>query len=224
MALITLPGGMRFAQRTHWRLQTRTPSSGMGLDGRQQFLTREARSWSCSYQVEGGWDASADGAWGGWLAFLDDLRGPLNSFLLPVPNARTPYAAPGEVVFVTDWNGGFLYENGSGFVVGEGDPVAAADAPAGATILQLTGMSGDFLRRDAMFSISGWLHRVAENTDGTVRFNPPLRAPVTAGTTVKVGAPRVRVRLPSDEAAESAHAFSQLRGLYTLDVVEAFER
>lgn len=225
MPLITIPSGVSVRPVQHLRLRTRTASPGPGLDGRRQWLSRESRVWVGAWQVLGGWTPGAT-AWGGWLAFLDDVRGPLNTFVLPVPRyGRTPFAAAGETLFVTDGSGGFLHDDVSGFVMGAGNPTVTTNTPAGATVLAMTGLTGEVLRVDAGFSIDSFYYRVAANSPaGTIRINPPLRAAVTAGAAIEVGAPTIRVRFSDDAAAARAHAFDAVGGAYTIEAEEAFER
>lgn len=231
MALIDVPAGLQFYCTGNWRLTTTTPTPGVSLNGRRQMFYAENRVWAAKYAVERAWDDRNEGE---YLAFLDDLFGPANRFTLPIYN-RTPSSldldwlwreigiseadiAAGHTHF-SDETG---FSDGSGFALPDGaDPVFGADAAVGATTVTLTGLVAEILWVGAGFSVNGFYYRVAENTAGVMRINPPLRAAITAGTVAKVGVPEIQVQFVDDEAAKAAHEFSQIGGPYTLSVIEA---
>lgn len=234
MALITRPANVIFQEAGRWRLSTTTPATGRALNGRRQTFYAESRVWMNTYLVDKAWFDENEGE---YLAFLDDLFGPANRFTLPIYN-RTPSSldltwlwreigiseadiAAGHTHF-SDETG---FSDGSGFALPDGaDPVFGADAAVGATTVTLTGLVAEILWVGAGFSVNGFYYRVAENTAGVMRINPPLRAAITAGTVAKVGVPQIQVQFVDDEAAKAAHEFSAIGGPYTLSVLEAFER
>ncbi|NVK57328.1 MAG: hypothetical protein HWE26_17125 [Alteromonadaceae bacterium] len=237
MSVIPLPSPLIYRPVEHWRLRTSTTSPGAGLDGRQQWIFRENRVWRGRYHVIYAWGTSA--TQGAYLAFLDEVRGAANTFSLPVPNGLTPSAAMGQAAFLrslgvseAEISAGYLsygdgtqFSDGTGFALPEAvNPAAAADAPVGARIIQLSGTLGEVLAVGAVFSINDFLYRVAANDSGTVTFNPPLRTALTAGDAVEVNAPKIRVRFVDDAAAEAAHEFASYGAPFFLDVIEAFDR
>ncbi|WP_158966261.1 hypothetical protein [Chachezhania sediminis] len=237
MSVIPLPSPLVYRPVEHWRLRTLTATPGPGLGGRQQFIFRETRVWRGVYQVVYAWGSSATE--GAYLAFLDEVRGAANTFSLPVPNGLTLTSLTERTAFLRGLGvseaeiaaGHLFYDDGTGFSDGTGfalpeaeDPVIAADAPVGARIVQLSGTLGAVLSVGAGFSINAFYYRVSANDGGTVTFNPPLRAAVTAGDPVNVNAPKIRVRFVDDAAAESAHAFASYGAPFYLDVIEAFDR
>jgi len=219
MALISPPAGLRLRAAGHWRLATSTGTPGRGLDGRQQFLRRENRIWVNDYLVLDCWTRAGLGR---YLAFLDQLHGPANSFLLPVCNRAL--AAPGEVLFVTE-GGEFATESGDFLTVGAVRDVAVtAAATAGAAVVTVSALDAYLMEPGVVFSHAGWLHRVASRSGGTIRFNPPLRAGIAEAAVLSLDAPQIRVRLADDAAAEEAHAVGEIGGPHVLRVEEAFER
>jgi hypothetical protein len=222
MALIALPDALRLNEIDPWRLQTQTAGPGMGLNSVRQFIARENRVWAGRYQVRGAWDS----AHGAFYAFLDQLRGPLNSFVVPVTNFAALRGPVGGFVFLTDGGDFVMTDGGAEFVVldDDPDPVVATSAVVGAMQIALSGIDGLFLVPGAFFSHGDWLYRVAANVDGLATFNPPLRAPIASGQRLNVLAPTIRVRMASDEAAAQAHQPSRRRGPFTFSVTEAFDR
>lgn len=222
MTLITPPAGLRLRELGRWALRTNTPTSGVWLDGRQQFIRRESRTWRNSYQVLGAW---FNGNQGAYEAFLDDLHGPANTFNLPVRNLWIGSAS--EVLFVT-LDGEFEFEpSADNILVLDGTiaPVVAVTAPVSATALTLvSGADAAAVQPGFMFSVNSFLYRVASKSGNVIRFNPPLRAAVNSGTGLQMQAPTIRVRLESDAAAQSAYEFSQIGAPHVLNVVEAFDR
>jgi hypothetical protein len=189
------------------------------LDGRQQRVYRETRTWRNSYQVLGAWfDRNQEL----YEVFLDQLKGPVNTFNLPIKN-RGPETT-GETLFVTQ-SGSFWTEGGD-FVVLDGDPnpVVTTTAPARATQITLDGIDGLVLQPGTFFSANDFAYRVATNTDGTITFNPPLREAIAADAVLEVKDPKIRVQLDGDAAADAAHQFSQIGAPQVLNVIEAFDR
>lgn len=234
-AALTIPAGITVREMAHWRLRASSFTPGRSLDGRQQFVHVENRTWEAEYGVIGAWDHLM----GQWLAFLDRVAGPRASFLVPVRNDLT-------LTFTGDLSGflaaagvspaqiadGFIrFADGTSFSDGTGfalpapdDPVVLAAAPAGARRLRLGGYLGRHLAVGAYFAIDNFLYRVEGNTDGDVTFNPPLRAGVAAGDTAVVSAPHARVRFPDDAAWQAAIEIRRYYGPYRLSLVEAFDR
>lgn len=221
MPVITPPPGFALQPLGRWELRTNTISSGLGLDGRQQYIRRENRTWRNRYQVLGAWFDSGQEKYD---AFLDQLHGAANTFDLPVPNRWI--GSESVPLFVTV-DGDFEFDDsGTSMLVLDGSiaPVVAVDAPVRATVLTLSGPDGEAMGIGWVFSVNSFLYRVATNTAGVITFNPPLRAAVTASTVLQVQQPKIRVRLDGDGAAAAAHSFSQMGAPQILNVVEAFER
>ena len=224
MTVISVPDTIRLRQVGQWELVTATTTPGPGLDGRQQYIFRENRTWRCGYKVFDAWGKRA--SWGAYLAFLDQLRGPANVFDIEVPNVNAIITGAGEPLFVFE-GPNMVFESGTNNAVvldSDPNPVTTVAAPEGATIIQLGGVDGSVLGPGAHFAYLNFLYRVAANNDGEVAFNPPLRTAIPSGTMLQVRKPFIRVRLADDAAAAAAHQFSQIGGAYTLNVVEAFER
>ena len=218
MPLIPPPAGLTLRPLGHWELRTTTPTPGIALDGLQQYIHRENRVWRNRYQVLGSWfNANQDA----YLAWLDDLKGPANTFNLPICNRGMGTTA---ILFATE-GGDFLTDTGD-FLVWDGgpEPTVLVTAPAGATLLQLSSPDGELVDVGLMFTVNGFAYRVAANTAGTIRVNPPLREAITSGTAVNFISPQITVKLDGDGAASQAHQFSQIGAPQVLSVIEAFDR
>jgi len=224
MAAIAVPGSLTLRQMENWRLVTETRSPGRGLDGWQQFITTENRSWACTYRVDDAWEWG--GSSGAYMAFLDQLRGPAGTFSIPVPNFnRGGYGLTGPLFVFNASNMAFEDGQPNALVLnGDADLLVAVAAPAGAQIIQTQGGGAAVLQPGSFFSWADYLYRVQSVSGAAVTFNPPLRSPVSIGTKLSVNTPKIRVRLPDDEAAAAAHKFSAFQGDYMLTVVEAFQR
>lgn len=234
--MITFPSGLLVNGDTQPRLVVSGTTAGRGLDGRQQTIFRENRYWSLTYQVLRAWGNNA----GPLLAFLDDAQGSVGSFNMPVSNTRTPrydgtlygYAlslglseaeARQGAIYVPPPADGLPW---SWLPLPEHNQTTSViSAVAGASLLILSGYIGAQLRVGSYFSVNDFLYRVADKDGlGTVRFNPPLREPITAGQAIEINNPRIRVTFADDAAQQAAHDAAQWGGPFTLSVVESFER
>jgi len=214
MSVINVPKSIRLSQRTNWRLVTTSTSSGRGLDGRQQIITRENRYWACEYLVLDAWGKGT--SWGEYMAFLDQLNGMGGMFRVPVPNinAAIPQGA-GDLFLFDDATMGFETSTNNAAVY-DGNPniEVSATAPAGATQVSTTDLDAFMAVPGTHFSHKDFLYRVVYADAGIIKFNPPLRSQIESGQLLNVAAPRCMVRLSSDEAGMSAHEFSQIGGPY----------
>ena len=210
-------------------------TSGRALDGRQQYVNVENRTWEVQYGVIGAWDHLM----GQWIAFLDQLGGPRGSFLVPVSNAITTTYGGDPAAFWTSagisaaeisdgfirWSDGTTFSDGTGWALPDyGDPVVSFPAPAGSSVIRLHGYLGRNLAVGAYFAINNFLYRVQSNADGDIRFNPPLREAVLVGDVAVVNAPKARVRFGSDEDYRGAIEIRRYYGPYRMSLVEAFDR
>ena len=235
MALPSIPAGITVREMAHWRLRASTFTPGRALDGRQQYISVENRTWEVEYGVIGAWD----NLMGQWIAFLDEVGGPRRSFLVPVRNDLTltydgdlaafqalAGATPTQIAegFLR-FSDGTAFSDGTGFALpSPADPTVQADTPAGASRITLGGFFGTNLAVGAYFAIDNFLHRVQSNSAGDILFNPPLRADATAGTTAVVSGPMARVRFPDDAAWRQAIEIRRYYGPYRMTLVEAFDR
>ncbi|MCB5199018.1 hypothetical protein LGQ03_07180 [Loktanella sp. TSTF-M6] len=227
MVNVSVPSGLRLAAQTQWRLVTNTTTSGRGLDGRQQFVSNESRYWAATYAVSKAWQRRA--TWGAFLAFLDALDGPSNTFTIALndPNSPVPEGSTDGAVHFVFEGGQAVYDTTSGDAIildPNPNPTVATSAPEGATIIQGAGVDTDLLIPGAVFSHNDFMYRVQFVNSGAIKFSPPLRATIAAGQRLDVRDPTIRVRLADDKAAERAHQFGQKGGVFLLDVVEAFDR
>ena len=217
-----------------WWLTVSTKSPGAGLDGRRQVIFREMRTWANSVSITKLW-ADRPGL---LRAFIDDLMGASGVFRLPVYNGLT-YRYTGDLVAFfalfsltsaeiasgLPFDDGTTWDDGAGWDLPEtADPTVLADAPIGATRLMLDGFLGRNLAIGGVFTVNGFMYRVAENLDGAIRFNPPLREAITAGTIAEVNAPKIVVRLSQDTGGRLTLAPRNIGSMQAFDVEEAFQR
>jgi len=235
MATLEFPSTLIARETGHWRLRTSTFTPGRALDGRQQFIGVENRTWEVAYHVSNAWD----GLTGTYLAFIDQVRGATTSFLVPVANAWTTTYGGDPAAFWTSvgisateisdgfirWSDGTTFSDGTGWALPDhGDPVVLFPAPAGSSRIRLHGYLGRNLAVGAYFAVNNFLYRVQSNTDGDIRFNPPLREAVVVGDVAVVNAPKARVRFGSDEDYMAALDIGQYYAPFKLAFVEAFDR
>jgi hypothetical protein len=225
MTTVTVPSSIKLKQLGQWELKTTTTSGQMGLDGRKQRISRENRTWVCSYQVLDAWGYRA--GWGAYLAFLDELHGAANTFNVSVPNINQLLPTAAENLFLFDGSGNMGFQTGTNNAIvfdSDPNPEVSADAAAGAKIIQTTDTDGEVIEVSCYFSHNDFLYRVSANNSGALSFNPPLRTAIATGQTLQVLDPKIRVRLPDDNAAAAAHQFNAWGAPYILTLEEAFER
>lgn len=194
----------------NFRLSTPTRSPGRALNGREQILAGENAVWIARWNLT----RIKGAARLRLLAMADDMRGRFGSIRLSVCNRGTLTASDGVAALWASLNisqaeisDGFTrysddttFTDGTGFALPQGgEPKVSATTPAGATRLTLTGAIGLQLSVGSFFSHDDFLYRVAENDNGQIRFNPPLRQAISAGAEVQVSNPTFRGRLTDDD-------------------------
>lgn len=233
MTVIDWPSGVRLTGG-NWHLAVSSGTPGRGLSSHQQIIMRENRFWQCDLSIQ----MMGIGVAPVWQAFVDDLFGMANRIRFPVCNVFRP-RIPGQETYhypdigVTEaqllhgveYSDLALFDDGVGFALPEiRDPRTTASAPAGATILPLTGETATLLAPGAFFSVNGFLYRVAGNAAGTIRFNPPLREAIAEDVEINVSSPKIICRLANDDGGRLT-LNRQWRGEpITVPVVEAFDR
>lgn len=223
MTVISIPDSIALRQRTNWRLVTNSPTSGRGLDGRRQIITRENRYWTCQYLVLDAWGRGA--SWGEYLAFLDELGGMGNTFDIPVRNINGSSNGSGDLFLFNATKMAFEIGTNNAVVTDSNPrPTLTNAAPVGATILTMNGADALALKVGSQFTYNNSLYRLASNNDGVCKINPPLRDAIPAGHRLNIDDMVVRVRLESDSAVQQAYEFSQIGAPYVLTVEEVFQR
>lgn len=235
MTIIDWPVGLPLFDATDFSLTGSTPSSGQALDGREQLVWRENRVWQARLTL-----AALRGTQVLILrAFADQIRGRYGKFRVPICNRHTtryfgdPNAfwagigiTPTEISEgFTRYSDGTTFSDGTGFALPDyGDPVFRSAAPVGATRVFLDGYLGRHVSVGAHFTVNGFLYRVASNSDGDLRINPPLREAVTVGTTALINNPSVVVRLQSADGLRVTENHNRITPPISFDVIEAFDR
>lgn len=227
----------RLLRRTHenfW-IDSDDTSTGRGLDGREQVLFTENRTWTGRLDFVRMRPAALSEA----VLVGDRLRGRANVLRVTLRNHRTLRYLGDEVAFyeavglsADDIARGHIlfsddasFDDGAGFALPDHDePTVVADAVAGASTIQMDGYLGRNIAVTAFFSIDDFLYRVASNDDGALAFNPPLRQAVQAGAKVDVSYPKIRVRLQDKRDWRPFCEYFRNGQPMTVNVVEAFDR
>lgn len=231
--VVEFPASVPIAHARFW-LQSDTAGE-RGLDGRESVVFSENRYWVGKVTLPHLAQAQAMQL----LACCDDLRGRAGVLRLPVANCGTPVEAGTDAEFwaslgISDADvgaGSLPYSDGARFSDGaghalpnQGGVVAQFGAESGASVLRVQGFVGRNLAIGAGFSIDDFYYRAAGNSDGRIRFNPPLRGPVAAGAVIEVTAPHIRVRLSDPQQMRIDVEYGQYGKPLTFGVEEAFDR
>lgn len=205
-----------------------------GLDGLQVVVGVENRRWVGVVDLPPQPQASAMRL----RALSDQMRGRLNPLRLTVANMGTPHLRDGVTAFYLSLGytsaevlaGKTLHSDGTGFSDGTGyaipsatEPVVTVAAGIGATVLELSGLMAEHLAIGAFFSIRDHLYRVADNADGRITFNPPLRRAVVAGDAVAVSRPTVQLRPAKADGLRIWQDYCRHSRPASLDVVEVVD-
>lgn len=235
MTVVTWPAEIPVFESVDWRLSGTTQSPGRAMDGREQFVWRENRVWRATITLP----ALRGSKVAILQAAVDQMRGRFVRVAIPVCNRYTTryrgdpatfYASLGITAQqisdgFTRYSDGTIFSDGTGFALPDYQaPVALYDAVAGASRIKLHGYLGRHLAVGAYFTINNFLYRVQSNSDGDIRFNPPLREAVLAGASVEVSNPVAHVRLDTDDEFRVAENHNRITSQITFDVVEAFDR
>lgn len=181
-------------------LVSSSQSSGRGLDNRQQIVGGENSYWEINITV-------------GKLirenipvfrAFIHSLKGRQNSFRFRA------------------WNSFSLPVSGP--IPDGGESYISQSAPAGSTIIDVSGYSGENIAVGGLFSINDFLHEVQSNDDGLISFLPPLRQTVSVGDAVKMSGPTVLLRLQSDTAGKMSQSGMRYASPVSFIAEEVFDR
>lgn len=232
--IVDLPAALPLQDHV-FSLSALTSSAGRGLDGRRQVLSSENRVWQARlvfpmYDLASAQRADVVG---------DQLAGRKNVLRVPVLNAGTltyggnlPAFQAAAGASATDIAAGGLsfsdqtgFSDGSAFALPAPDPVTVrTGAPAGQSFVSVLGFIGRHARVGAFFSVSDFLYRIESNADGEIVFNPPLRTALAVGDEIEVSAPRVRMRLTSDDGWQPATEFQAWSQSFSVELEEVFDR
>jgi hypothetical protein len=221
MALIPPPAGLTFLWPEHPVLATQTVSSGPGLDGRSQYVHRRASIWQASVVVRAPRSAAGYGA---YMAWLDRLRGPVNTFTLNPCNILAPSYPIGGAGVVSVDAGVVVMADSVNVLMLDAHMALAGSRPVGSTVVRITSLEAGALRVGALLTIGRYLYRVVDRDDADFTIEPGLRRAEADGAQVRASQLNWEVRLPSDQAALDARQPVVGRGTFQLNVVEALER
>lgn len=197
MATLVFPTGLFGFLSKDIDIERQTLTGGTALSGEQDVVSTDGGGRVFAAFGDGNAvDRSTVLAWRALLTNLEDGVAPI---IVPFCDVRhTPYGAMHRVPHSdgTPFSDESLYR-------GADDPVASTTAPADlrATQIAYTIEAAQPLLGGEWFAIEhptkGWrAYRIAsiDETDGTLRFRPPLREAVPAGTSLEFAAPRCLMR------------------------------
>lgn len=228
------PKVLRRAHENFW-LDLDDVSEGPGLDGKEQVVFSENRRWISKLEFVRMRPEAMRQA----ILIGDRLRGRANILRLTLCNHRTVRYLGDEAKFIEDAGvpdldiirGHLLFEDSTNFDDGSGfaladheEPTVVFNVSAGVSLINLDGFLGRHLEQAAFFSIDDFLYRVESNIDGAIKFNPPLRRAVTAGSQVEVSNPKVQVRLRNKSDWRPFCEYFRTGQPMSVNVVEAFDR
>lgn len=203
----------------------------MGMDGDEVIVAVENRHWVGRVELPPLTTAQALAA----RAAGDRMRGRRNHIRVPIRNVGVVTMADGLAAWQAGMgltaailsagelthSDGAVHSDGAGYALPTSEPpTVAADAAQGESRVQMDSDTGRNLAVGAFFSIGDFLYRVAENADGLISFNPPLRRDVLAGEAVEVDRPTVLVRLARADGWRVVQEHGRHARATAVDVVE----
>lgn len=236
MTPVDLPHSLFQRTAEPFVLESTSTSLGRGLSGVEQIAWTENRRWigTVSFRNMVGQDINRV------FAFGDSLKGRLRPIRVDLCNLGTPgyasdlarfysdlgipqeYVTAGSIPFST----GVRFSNGAGFALPQlENPTVVSPAPEGASKVHVMGAVGTSIVIGGFFSANDFLYRVESKDGDVLRFNPPLREALTAGATLEVLAPKIRVRLAEDSGwnPQSMAGGREVAGM-SVNLVEDFHR
>lgn len=224
--MLTFPAGLLPVSQTMF-VRYRSAKSVSPFSGAvQTYEQPNSAAWVCEMEF----DLEARKA-GEMDAFLQRLKG--GAVAVRVPHFRRPIPLSGIAdkitsVFEENFQEGFPFQEGFGFVAG--NFIAAAAAPARSEVIQTSGWPADeeILLPGDTFEIgagvlcifTGVLPLRSDRFGAAqVRFSPPLSAAVAAGAQIRVSLPAASMLLASGDAAENA-TVKPARTSYSLQFIQ----
>lgn len=234
--VIEIPEAMLGRQKNqNFHIVGGSTSSGPGLNGREQIVYTEDRRWTGQIDFAHIFGADILGA----RVVGDRLRGRANPMRVPICNLGTPRFSGDVTAFYKSiglpddiaslgyipFSDGATFSDGAGFALPDyGEPTIAEDASIGASRIRVYGYIGRNQIPGTGFSINDFFYRVEENNDGHMAINPPLREAVSAGDTINVSKPTIRVRLATNDGWQQFVEYGRVGKPMSINVVEVFER
>ena len=219
--VIDLPAAIAAKQvNQNLHLRGSTGTAGKGTSNREQIIVSENRIWRAQIDLA----TLADDLRLPARVLAADLNGRVNILRIPVNNRGTQIVSGTKAEFLNELgvtqsaqDEGFLrysaataFSDNTGFALPSADePVITGAAAIGATQLGLENYLGRNAVPGARFSINGFLYQIQSNDDGQVTIVPPLREAVAEGDRVELSAPKVLMRLTSDDGYEPFERFGR---------------
>ncbi|MBL4761721.1 MAG: hypothetical protein JKY93_03365 [Gammaproteobacteria bacterium] len=235
MEVVNWPASLISPSQTSWHLKGGSRGTGIGLNNREQFIYTENRYWTGTLSLPEIFGTALPEL----LAAVDDIAGQLNIIKLPLFNPFTVTKNGSDADFwralgvsetaISDgferFSDGTTFTDGTGFSLPSGDnPTALLDAVVGSSTIKFGGVIGTVLSVGAIFTHNGFMYRVAENTNGLIRFNPPLRQGILKGEAILVDKPFIYVRFASNDEANILINYCKWGSPVSVNFIEAFER
>lgn len=164
-----------------------------------------------------------------WQAFLAEMEGRVGTTLVPCFSWFRPKDRNGRMLPFNDTAGFHRTQTFSHFgltSVAAPRVTVAAAAPLRATELRIALADTTGLRPGQYFSIGERLHQVRSHWEPEVgqhhiRFRPPLREAVAAGTAVEIARPVCKMRFTSEEEGGFAQDYADIAPKITVNFTEA---
>lgn len=219
----------------NFRLRSTNQSAGVGQDGREQVVATESRVWDCEIDLK---TLTKDDA-RQLSSYGDELNGRAGIVLLPVCNPGVLKLTADVDQFYLDagysqaevsagfeqFSDGTSFTDGTGFALpSTAQSTASKSEEVGSSSVVSDGLFVRMLKPGQFFEHQNFLYRVAEVVNGAVRFNPPLRAAVTAGDVLEVSNPVVKMRLADDDGWSQVIRLHRITSGMSLQLTEAFRR
>ncbi|WP_107495648.1 hypothetical protein [Thalassobius sp. I31.1] len=234
MRIVDWPEGP-YIRSVDWFLLGDSHSGGVGLDGEEQIVGVENRRWVAKITLNEIWGPDIPK----FRAFIDQLRGRVNAFRVPVCNLYAYrfngsdaefWASLGYPQSVIDqgwepFDDGTVFDDGTGFELPVYEPAAlVAAAPEGASTAVTGNIAGRKMPVGTYFSVDGFLYRIESNQDGVLKFNPPLRKALVSGQVLETDRPEIIVRMKDDQSGRGAADYERFLKGISFEVSEVFQR
>lgn len=224
MALIDWPAEQFRMSMTTYHIDWTSRGAGRGLSGHEQIISSGTGIWRFSFSliIEPDSDRLKR-----FEALVAEMRGRLNTAVIPLYDRFAYDAALSPAQ--ERWQDQTWFADGTGFSgFGAVQPMVTIGATAaGATQLtvDLSNPVRPSFRVGDLFSVNGFVHRVVRrNSGGWVKFEPPLRAAIPAGTTLETDPPVAYAKFATDGEGERARDLLSWGEPVTLTFIEEFDR
>lgn len=224
MALIEWPSEHFRMTMTSYHIDWTSRGAGIGLSGHEQVIGSGTGVWRFVFQLQVEPDPDRLRR---FEALVSEMRGRLNTAAIPLFDryAYDQTVAPQQ----QPWEDGTWHTDGTGWTDGSAvqPMVTVGTTQAGASQLtvELSNPPRPPFRVGDLFTVNGFLYRVVRrNGGGWVKFEPPLREAIPAGTALETAPITVHAKFATDGEGERARDLLSWGEPVTLTFVEDFDR